>query len=229
MEKKHLSFETEFKALDDEQGRFEAYLSVFNNVDHGGDKVIPGAFAQSLKDRGSRLFPLLDQHMHTEVIGGFVATEDNVGLKIAGEFNLDTQKGREAYSNAKKGYLTGFSMGYITRDYEIEDDTRVLKRVDLLEGSIVTFPMNEAAQLTAIKSGESLTERQFEKFLRDAGFSRADAKIIIADGYKGYLNRREAGDDKPEEAVKEDLAPALDSLLSKTQELISYGTQRATR
>ena len=217
----HMRVPFELKATDDAAGTFEAYLSVFNNVDHGNDAVAPGAFNASIKAQGSKPFPLLDQHDSRHVIGGFTAMEDNHGLKIMGEFNLDTQKGREAYSNAKKGYLTGFSMGYSTEKYSINGDVRVLEQVKLYEGSIVTFPMNEAAQLTAIKSDEPLTERQFETFLRDAGFSRADAKTIIADGYKGYLKRRDADDEQPESKTDntEDYSE-VESLLSELQEIL---------
>lgn len=193
--RKSMRLPMDYKSLDDASGEFEAYLSVFGNVDHGNDMVKPGAFAKSINEQGSKPFPLLDQHDSRHVIGGFTASEDAHGLKIRGEFNLDTQRGKEAYSNAKKGYLTGFSMGYSTEKYSIDGDVRVLEEVKLYEGSIVTFPMNEAAQLTAIKAQDIKTEREFERFLRDAGFSRDDAKTIVADGYKGLMKRRDAGDD----------------------------------
>ena len=218
--REHQHVSIEFKSMDDDKGSFEAYLSVFDNVDFGGDKVIKGAFKRCLEEKGSKLFPLLDQHDSRNVIGGFSAYEDNHGLKITGEFNLDTQKGAEAYSNAKKGFLSGFSMGYSVEKYSIDGNVRNLEDVELYEGSIVTFPMNDKAQLLTIKSGETLTERQFEKFLRDAGYSRQDAKAIIADGYKGYLNRRDAGKDEPqiEEAALVDYSP-LENVLSNLQEL----------
>ena len=41
-----------FKAdvLDEEQGIFEGYASVFGNLDSGGDIVDPGAFARTLEE-----------------------------------------------------------------------------------------------------------------------------------------------------------------------------------
>ena len=39
---------TEFKALGGKRGEFQALVSVFGNVDRGGDRVMPGAFAKTL-------------------------------------------------------------------------------------------------------------------------------------------------------------------------------------
>lgn len=214
MTKKFLAVPMEFKALSDDEGTFEAYLSVFNNVDRGYDKVATGAFNDTIKARGEKPFPLLYQHDSDDVIGGFMAVEDNVGLKMLGSFNLDVQLAREAYSNAKKGYLTGFSMGYTVKDYAFEDEIRVLQKVDLWEGSIVTFPMNEAAQLTSIKKLPE-TERDLEQALRDAGYSRSNAKAIVAVGFKGV---------KPQRDVEAEPAKIV-SLLQSIEELKNVYTK----
>jgi phage head maturation protease len=54
-------FEIDAKAIND-QGEFEGYLSVFGNVDQGGDVVAPGAFAKSLQSRPPPKVKLLLQH-----------------------------------------------------------------------------------------------------------------------------------------------------------------------
>jgi phage head maturation protease len=56
-----LPFEIDAKAIND-QGEFEGYLSVFGNVDQGGDVVAPGAFAKSLQRRPAPKVKLLLQH-----------------------------------------------------------------------------------------------------------------------------------------------------------------------
>src|SRR4051812_39383926 len=43
----HKNFPFEFKNLDD-AGTFEATVAVFNNVDKGGDRILPGAFEKTL-------------------------------------------------------------------------------------------------------------------------------------------------------------------------------------
>lgn len=219
MKKKFLNVDIDFKSIDEEKGEFEAYLSVFGNPDRGGDIVAPGAFKNSLSKRGNKLYPLLYQHNHNDVIGGFSAVEDAHGLKMFGQFNLDTQKGKEAYSNAKKGYLTGFSMGYTVDEYERDNknDVTILKEVTLWEGSIVTFPMNEEAQLTSIKSLPE-NEREFERFLRDAGYSRTKAKAITCHGFNYSDDQREA--EQTEKTSQEKaLSQSIETLLENMKEL----------
>lgn len=83
----------------------------------------------------------------------------------------------------------------------------------LFEVSIVSVPMNPLAVATAAKvlatdDFESLTtERDFEKFLRDAGFSKAAALKFIST-FKGIvLPRRDAAGDTPQ-PDSEDEAPS---------------------
>ena len=45
-----LELDIDTKALTD-QGEFEGYASIFGNVDRGGDIVVSGAFAESLRAR----------------------------------------------------------------------------------------------------------------------------------------------------------------------------------
>ena len=63
---------------------------------------------------------------------------------------------------------------------------RHITGVDLLEISLVTFPANEQARIKDVKS-EGITIRDAERALREAGFSRNDAKLILAKGYKSFL------------------------------------------
>ncbi|MBL4768350.1 MAG: HK97 family phage prohead protease [Rhodobacteraceae bacterium] len=75
----------------------------------------------------------------------------------------------------RQGAVEGLSIGYRTRDYEIDRDKGVRKliKLDLREVSVVTFPMLELAGVTLVKSDGSIpTEREFEQYLaRDAGIS----------------------------------------------------------
>ena len=191
-ENKDGNFEIEIKEVS-EEGEFEAMLAKFNNVDAGNDKIIPGAFAKGLKRR--HRFPLLADHDTRKVIGGFTAKETDAGLVINGEFNLDTQSGKENHSNAKKGNKTGFSIGFSVNDFEIaKNGVRVLKELKLHEGSIVTFPMNDKARLIDIKSEGIKTKRDFEKFLREAGWSKSDATRIASKGFESETERRDADD-----------------------------------
>ena len=65
---------------------------------------------------------------------------------------------------------------------EGDRDVRVLKKVDLWEISLVTFPANEQARVRTVKAMEDLrTIRDMEEYLREAGsLSRSEAKGVIA-------------------------------------------------
>ena len=53
MEYKQIRFKAD--VLDEEQGIFEGYASVFGNLDSGGDIVDPGAFARTLEENFDRI------------------------------------------------------------------------------------------------------------------------------------------------------------------------------
>jgi HK97 family phage prohead protease len=153
---------TDFKATSDIAGTFTGYVAVFNNLDGNGDVIEPGAFTKTLatarefkaQTRTPYLYPLLWQHDETEPIGGVTdASEDTNGLYIKGQYDLDTDLGRRAYSGAKMGYLTGLSIGYRTvKSMVSRDGARHLVEIALFEASPVTFPANDRAQITSVKA-----------------------------------------------------------------------------
>ena len=50
-------------------GTVEGYASLFGEIDQARDMVMPGAFAQTLKQRGLRKIPMLFQHDPAEPVG----------------------------------------------------------------------------------------------------------------------------------------------------------------
>ena len=145
------AFRLRVKQLDD-TGMFEGYASVFGNTDSYGDVVDRGAFAKTIGDKAGR-FPILWQHNPDEPIGvstGMV--EDMHGLAVTGQLNLDTQRGREAYSLLRQGALQGLSIGYQTVNSVMDGKLRRLTEVKLWEFSVVTFPANELANVTSVKA-----------------------------------------------------------------------------
>lgn len=171
----------------------EGFASVFNNVDSYKDIVLPGAFAKSLK---SRKPAMLWQHRSDDVIGLWDDMEErDKGLYVKGRI-LDTSMGDDAYKLVKAGAVTGMSIGYSPKNYEIDEKkgVRKLLELELYEVSLVTFPANEKAQITRVKNAHG-NERDFEEFLREAGYSRDAAKIITAKGFKALSGQREAEGD----------------------------------
>ena len=109
-------------------GTLAGYMSTWE-PDTGGrfgvpDKFEPGAWLESLAEhraRGMRQVRLKDHHGRT--IGGFpieTVREDERGLFGIAEVNLEMQEGREAFSLARQGVLTDFSVGYVALDDKLE-------------------------------------------------------------------------------------------------------------
>lgn len=199
------------KALNDD-GTFTGYGSVFDVKDAYGDVVQKGAFAGTLKSWGEKqkLPPMLWQHKHSEPIGVYEKmTEDEHGLLVEGRLLIDDDVlAKRAYGHLKAGSISGLSIGYTIPkgggEWDDKEGIFRLKNVNLWEVSLVTFPANEAAQIDSVKSALT-SERDFERFLREAGLSRMQAKTVISKGYRG-LNQREAD---------EQTALKLKQLLSK--------------
>lgn len=136
-------------------GGFEGYASVFGLPDRGRDIVMRGAFARSIRERRARGIKLLWQHDPSEPIGTLeVVREDTRGLFVRGRLLLNLKRAREAHALMRAGVLDGLSIGYRTvrADREAKTGLRRLLDVDLWEVSLVTFPMQEAARISAFKS-----------------------------------------------------------------------------
>lgn len=148
------AIELDIKAVGDD-GHFVGYASVFNVKDRGGDIVMPGAFRKSLQTYPPGKVKLLWQHDTSEPVGIWSKfDEDARGLRAEGRLILDTAKGRETHALMKAGAVDGLSIGFRTVRDEVDRKAgaRRLHELELREVSIVTFPMNEDATVTSIKS-----------------------------------------------------------------------------
>jgi hypothetical protein len=140
----------QIKALQDD-GSFEGILASYNNVDLGGDRILPGAFTKTIQERGSTI-PLLWQHKADHPIGTLSLVDGPEALMVKGQLLMDIPHARTAYTLLKAKVIKGMSIGFDTIKDSIDDGVRILKELRLWEGSIVTFPMNEAAMVTSIKA-----------------------------------------------------------------------------
>ena len=190
-----LDLECEYKEIEaEEDGSFEGYASVFNNKDLGNDVIKQGAFAKSIYDKKPRQIKLLYQHKTDEPIGVIDSlTEDKRGLKIKGRLAMGTQKGREVYELMKMGALDSMSIGYKLKpeDYKYSEKLkkRTITNLDLMEVSMVTFPMNPKAKVTKVKLA-NMNTRELEEYLRDVGvMSSAVAKQTANILYKSYQDQ----------------------------------------
>ena len=151
---------TDVAPIDEERNVavIKGYGAVFGNVDLGRDIIVKGAFSKTLMDKGNNVYFLADHKYDTDnLLGVATVEEDEVGLMGSYEINLDLQKGREIYSQAKqmqeKGLPLGMSIGFDIVKDEIDTKTqvRVLKELRLHEISLTMFPMNPKARVTDVK------------------------------------------------------------------------------
>lgn len=210
-----MDFALEVKGLT-EAGLFEGYASTFGERDLGGDIVVAGAFAKSLKASGAKGVKMFADHDPRKRIGVWTdITEDQKGLFVKGRLLLDKQDGRDAYIDLKEGVIDAMSIGYRTvqENYDGRRKARMLKEVKLMEISLLPFGMNESARVTAVKGADQIkTIREFEDFLRDVGgYSHAAAKAIAAGGFKAAEPR------------DEDEADAVAALLRRNIATLSVG------
>jgi HK97 family phage prohead protease len=145
--------QAEFKA-DAAKRQITGYASVFNNVDHGGDVVLPGAFTKSIAGDGVSRIKVMRNH--ETLIGKAIAAEqDTKGLLTVSQI-AKTGAGDETLALVEDGALTGMSIGYVAQEKAYADQggrkIRQLKQLGLLEWSYVDFPMNPAADVVGVKS-----------------------------------------------------------------------------
>ncbi len=203
-------------------GVIEGYASVFRRPDDGRDIVLPGAFRRTLAQRAPKDIKLLWQHDPKEPIGVIEALrEDERGLYVRARLIPALARAREALALIAAGALDGLSIGYraVKARSDPETGLRLLSEIDLWEISLVTFPMQPAARIRALKAGRPHQAlRRFEAFLREAGgFSRTEAKAIARHGLPA-LGRRDVAHShsKPQDwrAVRRALLALADSLTS---------------
>jgi HK97 family phage prohead protease len=191
-----------------EDGTFEGYGSVFGNVDVYGEKVMPGAFVESLarhKREGSSVLMLWNHDSHQPIGVWDDLAEDAKGLWGKGRFLLDIQKAREVHTLAKAKAIGGLSIGYRETDTDQDGAVRLLKKLDLYEISPVTFPANRRARIESVKSermeefarrirdGEPPPIKEFEDLLREAGVPKAMAVQIASVGYAKAIRSESEG------------------------------------
>jgi len=188
---KEITFPFSIKTID-ETGKFDGYASTFGNKDSQGDVVVKGAFKRTIGQKKGK-WPILWQHSSALPVGvNMAAEEDEKGLKVSGEINVDSADGEKAYKWMKfamdRDLPVGLSIGFRIVDKAIENGIRYLKEIALVEYSIVTFPANEEAGLTAVKSAteesvekamdfnEALTQEMTERELCDLRWTIESAK-----------------------------------------------------
>lgn len=159
----------EFKVLDTDLGIIEAYVAVFGNVDYSNDVMMPGFFAETIATgklpKGVWMHdlhaPIAKTLEAEEVLAGDPRLPAQLkkfgGLRVKGQLNLNTQRGREAFEDLKFGTVDEFSFGYIAATPQYKDGKRYLYKGMWFEWSPVTIGDNPLTTLVDIKEGATRT------------------------------------------------------------------------
>lgn len=191
------------KSLDD-AGLIEGLAAGFGNVDHGGDMIMPGAFAKSLASRAGRAVPMLNNHDQGRPIGVWTELrETGEGLAAKGRIITSTRDGADAHALARAGAMGGLSIGYGVDRHVRTTKARELHELTLHEVSLVAVPMNDRARISAVKAIGNV--RDIEEMLHDGGMSGRKAKRAAEAAWKAI-----------NEAEDEAVSPALAALFKQS-------------
>lgn len=180
-----------FKVLDEGAGTFEAIVSVTGNVDDDGEIIRPGAYAKTLKARkpkgvhhhiwhlpigktiearelkpGDRRLQAFLAERSQEIAKRF-ADNGWGGLYIKGALNLETERGRDAWSDMRFfEEEQEFSIGFRALQTALVEEAdkkaphhwRDLIVIDLFEWSPVLFGANAETVLVGVKSAVKASE-----------------------------------------------------------------------
>jgi hypothetical protein len=138
--------------------------------------------------------------------------EDAKGLLASGRLWLDDSDAATVFEEVKENLpCMGMSFAFIPTIVNVENGIRQLKEVTVLDDVTLTpRPVNRQTAVLEVKSADGQrvpSIRATEAILRDAGFSRKEAKAFLAGGYPSLIG---GGVEKPSRDAKDaDAATAL--------------------
>tara|TARA_R100000808_G_scaffold1997_4_gene8478 strand:+ start:1143 stop:1754 length:612 start_codon:yes stop_codon:yes gene_type:complete len=157
---------TDIKEVDSTQGLIEAFTNSMGVVDSDGDVIDPVAFNGSIAK--NLPIPVLAGHDSQAIVGKVLSArpvhiaDDEYRLHTLMQMNLETQSGREAFSNIKGGFVREWSVGFNVPEegweYEGEgkNQTRRIKDLDWVEVSTVIRGASPQTQTISAKSDNNI-------------------------------------------------------------------------
>ena len=159
------------KAIDEAEGIVEAYTNTMGVVDADGDIVEPTAFNASIAD--NLPIPVLSGHDQGKLVGKVIfaqprhIADDEYRLFTRMQMNMDTEAGRNAFSNVAGDFVREWSIGFnIPRESDVEqegsDVSTVIRRIanlDWVEVSSVIRGSSPSTSTVAAKSSPVTEEK----------------------------------------------------------------------
>lgn len=193
------TYDARFKAVKNEAGEptgeIEFYASVFGNVDHIGDRVLHGAFDESLKSWRSKgePIPVIFSHQWDNpfaIIGEANPNEvkaDRHGLLVRAKLDIeDNPTAKQVYSLIKRGIVLESSFAYdvVKEKRNQKDGANDLEVLNLIEVGPTLKGMNPDTRGAIAKSG------LFAALLKDMD---PEEKRELVEEFRDYLKLEKAG------------------------------------
>ncbi len=160
----------EMKAVGDD-GTFQAYASIFGNIDSYGDVVLAGAFKESLDEYAAAGDPIAVYWRHRMDdpmlnIGGCSGKEDARGLLVDGKLDLDNPNAAYTHKLMKERRVRQLSFAYDVLEggwvEKTEDGQTIryyeLRKLRIHEVSIVPVGANQETEILAVKAAREAAE-----------------------------------------------------------------------
>jgi HK97 family phage prohead protease len=210
----------QLKFSSEEKGVFEGYASTFDTVDQVGDTIIKGAFANTIAS-GRTVKGFVNHKQHeVPVIDWMSLIEDSHGLKVHGKVDMNHKDGPTVYSGLQRKAMDGLSIGFTMNpaDFEQKAAGRIIKNLDLMEISVVSFPCERQATITAVKADLDglITLSDYEDYLREVGgFSKSMATALVCQLVKRVRSDYETEKQQTAEQVSTNMLAIIQSLKTK--------------
>ena len=165
---------SEVSTVDAAEGIVEAYVNSMGVIDHDGEIIELGAFDQSIQKGGQSVAWFHDQSAPVgKVIDAApiqLSQDDETQrqhgrLKAVMQFNLNTQRGREAFADVEFGSVKEWSVGFRALEDDLEqldggENVRVIKNLDWVEVSPVLRGASPDTQTITAKSVSDTTPEE---------------------------------------------------------------------
>jgi len=179
--------------LDEAQGIVEAYTNTMGQVDLDGDVIEPQAFDASIQN--SLPIPALVGHDTTAIVGKVIGArsmpmgDGTSRLYTRIQFNLDTQAGRDAFSNIKGGYVREWSVGFnipAGASSMVREAGKMIRHIANLDWVEVSSVLRGASPGTATIAAKATTPSTIEA--EDVAVELLRARVASTRARIGSLN-----------------------------------------
>ena len=165
------SYPAEVKATNDNTGQVEALVSVFGNVDYGGDRIVKGAFARSIKEwkANGDPIPVVFSHQwgdlwsHIGVVDDLEETEKGLLARYTLDVK-DNPAAAQVYRLMKRRSLKEHSFAYGIKDSSVvKGGVNELRDLDIFEVGPTLKGVNPDTELLSVKSALQEADRKHAK------------------------------------------------------------------